>query len=167
MPNCAKARLKPIRWPSRSVSTSTPSQSKISALIIPPAPSRRLGEERGRAVLAAELLDEAAEQRLAGLVLGIDHSQRLVIAGLVLCVLDEAVDEYGWPGGADAAEAKDELIRKLHKLKTEITAGLVAEGGLPLRLIDAQYQACKDLFAGFIEKFGGKDRAQPYLAKAA
>ena len=37
----------------------------------------------------------------------------------------------------------------------------------PLRLIDAQYQACKDLFAGFIEKFGGKDRAQPYLAKAA
>jgi len=37
----------------------------------------------------------------------------------------------------------------------------------PLRLIDAQYQACKTMFAGFIEKFGGKDRAQPYLAKAA
>jgi ketose-bisphosphate aldolase len=37
----------------------------------------------------------------------------------------------------------------------------------PLRLIDAQYQACKALFAGFIEKFGGKDRAQPYLARAA
>src|SRR3569623_487318 len=37
----------------------------------------------------------------------------------------------------------------------------------PLRLIDAQYQACMALFAGFIEKFGGKDRAQPYLAKAA
>jgi len=37
----------------------------------------------------------------------------------------------------------------------------------PLRLIDAQYQACKSMFAGFIEKFGGKDRAQPYLAKAA
>jgi len=37
----------------------------------------------------------------------------------------------------------------------------------PLRLIDAQYQACKAMFAGFIEKFGGKDRAQPYLAKAA
>ena len=31
----------------------------------------------------------------------------------------------------------------------------------PLRLIDAQYQACKAMFAGFIEKFGGKDRAQP------
>ena len=37
----------------------------------------------------------------------------------------------------------------------------------PLRLIDAQYQACKTMFGGFIEKFGGKDRAQPYLAKAA
>ena len=37
----------------------------------------------------------------------------------------------------------------------------------PLRLIDAQYRACKAMFADFIEKFGGKDRAQPYLAKAA
>ena len=37
----------------------------------------------------------------------------------------------------------------------------------PLRLIDAQYKACKAMFGGFIEKFGGKDRAQPYLAKAA
>jgi ketose-bisphosphate aldolase len=37
----------------------------------------------------------------------------------------------------------------------------------PLRLIDAQYQACKAMFGGFIEKFGGKGRAQPYLAKAA
>jgi ketose-bisphosphate aldolase len=37
----------------------------------------------------------------------------------------------------------------------------------PLRLIDAQYQACKTMFAGFIEKFGGKDRAPAYLAKAA
>ena len=42
-------------------------------------------------------------------------------------------DEYGWPDGADTAEARDELIVALHKLKTEITAGLVAEGGLPLR----------------------------------
>jgi HAD superfamily hydrolase (TIGR01509 family) len=42
-------------------------------------------------------------------------------------------DEYGWPEGADTAEARDELIARLHKLKTEITAGLVAEGGLPLR----------------------------------
>ena len=37
----------------------------------------------------------------------------------------------------------------------------------PLRLIDAQYRACKAMFAGFIEKFGGKGRARPYLAKAA
>ena len=37
----------------------------------------------------------------------------------------------------------------------------------PLRLIDAQYKACKAMFAGFIEKFGGKDRAPAYLAKAA
>ena len=37
----------------------------------------------------------------------------------------------------------------------------------PLRLIDAQYQACKTMFSGFIEKFGGKDRAPAYLAKAA
>ena len=42
-------------------------------------------------------------------------------------------DEYGWPDGADTAEARDELIVALHKLKTEITSGLVAEGGLPLR----------------------------------
>jgi len=37
----------------------------------------------------------------------------------------------------------------------------------PLRLIDAQYKACKDMFASFIEKFGGKDRAPSFLAKAA
>jgi fructose/tagatose bisphosphate aldolase len=37
----------------------------------------------------------------------------------------------------------------------------------PLRLIDAQYQACKAMFSGFIEKFGGRDRAPAYLAKAA
>ncbi len=37
----------------------------------------------------------------------------------------------------------------------------------PLRVIDAQYAACKAMFAGSIEKFGGKDRAAPYLAKPA
>ena len=37
----------------------------------------------------------------------------------------------------------------------------------PLRLIDAQYQACKAMFGGFIEKFGGKDKAPSFLAKAA
>ena len=33
----------------------------------------------------------------------------------------------------------------------------------PLRVIDAQYQACKDLFAGFIEKFGGKGQGSAFL----
>jgi len=42
-------------------------------------------------------------------------------------------DEYGWPEGANSDEARDTLIKGLHKLKTEITANLVAEGGLPLR----------------------------------
>jgi HAD superfamily hydrolase (TIGR01509 family) len=39
-------------------------------------------------------------------------------------------DEFGWPEGA---EAKGELIKQLHLTKTAITAGLVSEGGLPLR----------------------------------
>ena len=34
----------------------------------------------------------------------------------------------------------------------------------PLRVIDAQYQACKDLFGGFIEKFGGKGQGSQFLA---
>ena len=33
----------------------------------------------------------------------------------------------------------------------------------PLRVMDAQYQACKDLFSNFIEKFGGKDRGSAFL----
>lgn len=42
-------------------------------------------------------------------------------------------DEYGWPESAASDEVKDALIKDLHKAKTEITAGLVAEGALPLR----------------------------------
>jgi len=42
-------------------------------------------------------------------------------------------DEYGWPANAGSAEAKDALIKDLHKAKTEITAGLVGEGALQLR----------------------------------
>ena len=34
----------------------------------------------------------------------------------------------------------------------------------PLRVIDAQYQACKSLFAGFIEKFGGTGQGSAYFA---
>jgi ketose-bisphosphate aldolase len=37
----------------------------------------------------------------------------------------------------------------------------------PLRVIDAQYDACKLLFASFIAKFGGENRAPSFLAKAA
>jgi HAD superfamily hydrolase (TIGR01509 family) len=40
-------------------------------------------------------------------------------------------DEFGWPEGR--SESRDELIAELHKTKTAITAGLVSEGGLPLR----------------------------------
>jgi fructose/tagatose bisphosphate aldolase len=34
----------------------------------------------------------------------------------------------------------------------------------PLRVGDAQYQACKAMFGGFIEKFGGKGRGSAFLA---
>ncbi|AKH44018.1 D-tagatose-1,6-bisphosphate aldolase subunit GatY [Croceibacterium atlanticum] len=34
----------------------------------------------------------------------------------------------------------------------------------PLRVIDAQYQACKNLFSGFIEKFGGKNQGAAFLS---
>lgn len=37
----------------------------------------------------------------------------------------------------------------------------------PLRLIDAQYEACKLLFSSFIAKFGGENRAPAFLDKAA
>ena len=37
----------------------------------------------------------------------------------------------------------------------------------PLRLIDAQYQACKELFKSKIAEFGGGGRAKELLAKAA
>jgi HAD superfamily hydrolase (TIGR01509 family) len=42
-------------------------------------------------------------------------------------------DEFGWPDGAGTEAEKDALILALHLRKTEITAGLVAEGALPLR----------------------------------
>jgi HAD superfamily hydrolase (TIGR01509 family) len=40
-------------------------------------------------------------------------------------------DEFGWPSGADTAEAKDELILALHQTKTQITSELVTS--LPVR----------------------------------
>ena len=40
-------------------------------------------------------------------------------------------DEFGWPAGAESAEARDELIVALHKTKTQITSELVSS--LPVR----------------------------------
>jgi len=71
--------------------------------------------------------------------MGIDAEWDVELYGKLLLVaggkerMRAYFDEYGWPAGADTAEARDDLIVRLHKLKTEITAGLVAEGGLPLR----------------------------------
>jgi len=71
--------------------------------------------------------------------MGIDAEWDVPLYGKLLLVaggkerMRAYFDEYGWPAGAESAEARDALILKLHKLKTEITAGLVAEGGLPLR----------------------------------
>lgn len=71
--------------------------------------------------------------------MGIDAEWSVELYGKLLLVaggkerMRAYFDEYGWPAGAETAEARDELILELHKLKTEITAGLVAEGALPLR----------------------------------
>jgi HAD superfamily hydrolase (TIGR01509 family) len=71
--------------------------------------------------------------------MGIDAEWDVALYGKLLLVaggkerMRAYFDEYGWPDGAEGAEARDELIVRLHKLKTEITAGLVSEGGLPLR----------------------------------
>ena len=71
--------------------------------------------------------------------MGIDAEWDVELYGKLLLVaggkerMRSYFDEYGWPDGADTAEARDELIVALHKLKTEITSGLVAERGLPLR----------------------------------
>lgn len=71
--------------------------------------------------------------------LGIDAEWDVELYGKLLLVaggkerMRAYFDEFGWPAGADAAEARDALILELHKLKTEITSGLVGEGGLPLR----------------------------------
>ena len=71
--------------------------------------------------------------------MGIDAAWDVELYGKLLLVaggkerMRAYFNEYGWPDGAASAEARDALILQLHKLKTEITAGLVAEGGLPLR----------------------------------
>ncbi|MEO6042077.1 MAG: HAD-IA family hydrolase [Croceibacterium sp.] len=71
--------------------------------------------------------------------MGIDAEWDVPLYGTLLAVaggkerMRAYFDEYGWPEHAKTLEARDALILTLHKLKTEITAGLVAEGGLPLR----------------------------------
>src|SRR5512139_2756106 len=67
--------------------------------------------------------------------MGIDAEWDVPLYGKLLLVaggkerMRAYFDEYGWPEGAESAAARDALIIKLHKLKTEITSGLVAEGG--------------------------------------
>lgn len=71
--------------------------------------------------------------------MGIDAEWDVALYGELLLVaggkerMRAYFDRFGWPEGNSSEEAKDALIKELHKLKTEITAGLVAEGGLPLR----------------------------------
>ena len=71
--------------------------------------------------------------------MGIDAEWDVPLYGKLLLVaggkerMRAYFDEYGWPDVAATPEARDALILELHRLKTEITAGLVAEGGLPLR----------------------------------
>src|SRR6185503_17907015 len=71
--------------------------------------------------------------------MGIDAEWDVPLYGRLLLVaggkerMRAYFDEFGWPAGTESDEARDELIKELHKLKTEITAGLVSEGGLPLR----------------------------------
>src|ERR1044071_2237603 len=107
MPAAANARLNATRWPSRSVSTSTPSQSKIRAFI---AESARLGDLRqhfARAVGAAELRDLVLEELLQRFVLRAEHVQRLVLV-VLLVIVDEAVDEHVLEvrGGGDLRAAE-------------------------------------------------------------
>jgi HAD superfamily hydrolase (TIGR01509 family) len=71
--------------------------------------------------------------------MGIDAHWDVALYGKLLLVaggkerMRAYFDEFGWPAGAETADARDDLIVELHKLKTQITAGLVAEGALPLR----------------------------------
>jgi HAD superfamily hydrolase (TIGR01509 family) len=70
---------------------------------------------------------------------GIDAEWSVELYGKLLLVaggkerMRAYFDQYGWPVGSASDEAKAELIAQLHRTKTAITAGLVAEGALPLR----------------------------------
>src|SRR5262245_39455976 len=96
MPAAANARLNATRWPSRSVSTSTPSQSKIRAFIalfrFSACGSGDLRQHFASAVRAAELRDLFLEELLQRFVLCAEDVQRLVLL-ILLMEVDEAVDE--------------------------------------------------------------------------
>src|SRR5688500_5311463 len=92
MPAAAKARLKATRWPSRSVSTSTPSQSKIRAFIERRCGSGDLRQHFAAAIRAAELRDLLFEELLQRVELRGQDVQRLVLL-VLLVIVDEAVDE--------------------------------------------------------------------------
>jgi HAD superfamily hydrolase (TIGR01509 family) len=69
--------------------------------------------------------------------MGIDAEWNVELYGRLLLVaggkerMRAYFDEFGWPDGAETAEAKDELILALHKTKTQITSELVSS--LPVR----------------------------------
>src|SRR6186713_3332785 len=92
MPAAANARLNATRWPSRSVSTSTPSQSKIRAFMENACGLGDLRQHFACAIRAAELRDLLLEELLQRFVLRAEHVQRLVLL-ILLMEVDEAVDE--------------------------------------------------------------------------
>src|SRR5262245_55360150 len=109
IPASANARLNATRWPSRSVSTSTPSQSKINAFIGKEASSGNLRQQFVAAILAAELRDLFLEELLQRVVLGGEHPQRLVVGRFGFVVVDEAVDEHVLQVGRDVDLGAAEL----------------------------------------------------------
>ena len=70
---------------------------------------------------------------------GIDAEWSVELYGRLLLVaggkerMRAYFDEFGWPEGVEGDDARDALIRDLHKTKTEITSRLVGEGALQLR----------------------------------
>jgi HAD superfamily hydrolase (TIGR01509 family) len=70
---------------------------------------------------------------------GIDAEWSIELYGRLLRVaggkerMHAYFDEFGWPEGVEGDDAREALIRELHKTKTEITSRLVGEGALQLR----------------------------------
>jgi len=70
---------------------------------------------------------------------GIDPEWSIELYGRLLRVaggkerMHAYFDEFGWPEGVEGDDAREALIRELHKTKTEITSRLVGEGALQLR----------------------------------